>query len=97
MPQPVDNTAGEATMTRIEAQRHGWKRVIIVTSLAHTRRTALAMRRVLGPAGIDFQVRATRYDHFQPSGWWRSRNSALNTMPMPSAAAIRNITSASAG
>jgi uncharacterized SAM-binding protein YcdF (DUF218 family) len=75
MPQPVDNTAGEATMTRNEAQRNGWKRVIVVTSLAHTRRTALAMRRVLTPAGIDFHVRATRYDQFQPSGWWRSRNS----------------------
>jgi uncharacterized SAM-binding protein YcdF (DUF218 family) len=71
----VDNTAGEATMTRLEAQRRGWRRVIVVTSLPHTRRTAHAMRRVLGPAGIDVQVRATRYDTFAPSAWWRSRSS----------------------
>ena len=75
MSEYVDNTAGEAIMTKQEAQKHGWKRVIIVTSIAHTRRTAHAMRRILGPAGIDVQVRASRYDQFEAARWWRSRSS----------------------
>jgi uncharacterized SAM-binding protein YcdF (DUF218 family) len=72
----VDNTADEAAVLRDDARAKGWKRVIVVTSIAHTRRTALALRRVLGPAGIDFSVRGSRYDSFRPARWWRSRESA---------------------
>ena len=72
----VDSTADEALVLAKDAQRLGWKRVIVVTSLPHTRRTALAMRRILEPAGIQFQVRATRYDQFRPERWWQSRASS---------------------
>lgn len=76
MPGPLDNTAAEALAARALAEQRGWDSVIVVTSLAHTRRTALAMRRVLDPAGIAVQVRASRFDNYMPSGWWRSRSSA---------------------
>lgn len=71
----VDNTAAEAEALRVMALARGWRRAIIVTSLPHTRRTALAMRRTLEPAGISVQVRASRYDTFQPARWWRNRSS----------------------
>lgn len=75
LPGPVDNTAAESEHTRRLAAAHGWRRVIVVTSVPHTRRTALAMRRVLNPAGIDVQVRGSRFDRFQPARWWQSRSS----------------------
>ena len=76
LPGPLDNTAQEATAVREAAARYGWTRVIIVTSTAHTRRTGIAMRRVLEPAGVHVQVRASRFDRFQASRWWRSRGSS---------------------
>lgn len=75
MKGPLDNTAAEAAEARELAQREGWRRLIVVTSVAHTRRTALAMRRVLEPAGITVQVRGSRFDRFQASRWWQSRGS----------------------
>lgn len=70
---PLDNTAAEASATLALARAEGWKSVIVVTSLPHTRRTALAMHRVLTPAGVAVQVRGSRYDVFQAAQWWRSR------------------------
>lgn len=71
-----DNTAAEAEETLKLATERGWTRVLVVTSTPHTRRTTLAMRRVLEPAGISVQVRGSRFDTFQASDWWRSRGSA---------------------
>lgn len=75
LPGRHDNTAAEASTALAVAREHGWRRIIVVTSLAHTRRTALAMKRVLEPAGIAVQVRGSRFDAFQPARWWRSRAS----------------------
>lgn len=80
----VDNTAAEAEALLDLARARGWRRAIIVTSMAHTRRTHLAMSRVLEPAGISVQVRGSRYDTFDAARWWRSRSSArwvLNEFP----------------
>lgn len=73
-PVENDNTAAEAVMTRDLAVARGWRRVIVVTSLPHTRRAAYVMERHLAPAGVDVQLRASRYGDFTPSGWWRSRS-----------------------
>ncbi|HEX6323380.1 MAG TPA: YdcF family protein [Vicinamibacterales bacterium] len=71
-----DNTAAEAEETRRLALARGWTRVLVVTSTPHTRRTALAMERALEPAGVQVQVRGSRFDTFQARAWWRSRGSA---------------------
>lgn len=76
LPGPLDNTAAEAAAVRGFAAARRWNSVIVVTSLAHTRRTALAMRRALEPAGISVQVRGSRFDAYQPARWWQSRASA---------------------
>ena len=67
-----DNTAQEAEMIKtISAARH-WKRLIVITDLASTRRAGFAMRRVLGP-DIDVIMRAPRLDPFPPDRWWKRR------------------------
>ena len=71
----LDNTAAEAAAIRALASARGWRRVLVVTSLAHTRRTRFAMERALGPDDVAVQVRASRYDNFRPSRWWMDRGS----------------------
>ena len=76
LPIEVDNTAAEAEALKRTAAARGWHSAIVVTSLAHTRRTGLAMRRALEGTGMDIQIRASRYDQFEAMGWWRHRGSA---------------------
>lgn len=72
----VDSTAAEASALRALALERGWRRVIVVTSTPHTRRTRFAMARALDGSGVDVQVRGTRFDDFQPEKWWGDRGSA---------------------
>lgn len=71
---PLDNTAAEAETVAQVAAARGWRRVIVVTSLAHTRRTRYAMERAFTPAGVAVQVRASRFDRFNAAQWWRRRS-----------------------
>ena len=71
---PVDNTAEEALMLRRLAAQHGWRKVIVITSKYHTRRTRFAMRRALDGSGVQPIVHATRYDLSDPAHWWRHRS-----------------------
>lgn len=71
----LDSTAAEAAAVRAMAVDRGWRRLIVVTSMPHTRRTAFAMARAFDGTGIEIQVRGTRYDDFQPSRWWSDRGS----------------------
>jgi uncharacterized SAM-binding protein YcdF (DUF218 family) len=72
----LDSTAAEAVALRAMAAARGWRRVIVVTSLPHTRRTGFAMARALEGSGVTVQVRGSRFDDFQPSKWWTDRGSA---------------------
>jgi uncharacterized SAM-binding protein YcdF (DUF218 family) len=69
----VDNTAQEADFLRTTAQARGWRRVIVVTSKFHTRRSGFAFRRALSGTGIEIVMRASRYDPSDPARWWRTR------------------------
>lgn len=71
-----DSTAAEGVALGALAVERGWRRVIIVTSLPHTRRTGFAMTRALQHTGIAIQVRGSRFDDFQPTRWWSDRGSA---------------------
>jgi uncharacterized SAM-binding protein YcdF (DUF218 family) len=57
-----------------EAQRRGWKSIILVTSNFHTRRTGLLVRRNL-PEGLHVQVVASEDRYFRPEEWWWHRES----------------------
>jgi uncharacterized SAM-binding protein YcdF (DUF218 family) len=69
----VDNTAQEANLLRATVLSHGWKRVIVVTSKLHTRRSAFAFRRGLDGTGATVVMRASRFDPADPARWWRTR------------------------
>jgi uncharacterized SAM-binding protein YcdF (DUF218 family) len=69
----VDNTAQEANLLRARVQSHGWKRVIVVTSKFHTRRSGFAFRRGLEGTGASVVMRASRFDPADPANWWRTR------------------------
>lgn len=74
MPGSVDNTADEAARCRQIANRHGWTRLIVVTSKYHSRRTRFAFRREFRGIPVTIIVRPSRYDEATPPRWWRSRN-----------------------
>jgi len=69
----VDNTAQEAELLRRYVQSRGWKRVIVVTSKFHVRRTSFAFRREMEGTGCEILTRASRYDPADPANWWRTR------------------------
>lgn len=72
-PESVDNTASEATLTRVLAGQRGWRRIIVVTSKYHTRRSLYAFERAFRGTGVQLQVRGTRFDGARPERWWKER------------------------
>lgn len=73
MPGSLDNTAQEASMTRRMALEAGWRRLIVVTSKYHVRRTRFAFEREFRGTPVTVCVRASRYDPSTPEQWWRHR------------------------
>jgi uncharacterized SAM-binding protein YcdF (DUF218 family) len=70
--------AHSATDTREEAMAvaqllssHGWKRVILVTSNYHTRRSRYICERTF-PAGTILHVVAARDSDYSPDEWWKT-------------------------
>jgi uncharacterized SAM-binding protein YcdF (DUF218 family) len=73
LPDVLDNTAQEAEAVHRRAAADHWRQIIIVTSKYHTRRTKFAFEREFRGAGVSVLVRGTRYDPFEPDGWWTRR------------------------
>jgi uncharacterized SAM-binding protein YcdF (DUF218 family) len=73
MPGNLDNTAQEAEAFHAFARNAGWRRVIVVTSPYHTRRTRFAFRREFRDSSITVLVRASRHDESDPPRWWQHR------------------------
>ena len=73
LPREVDNTAQEAEHIRAVCEREGWKTLIVVTSVYHTRRVQLAFRRAFRETPMKVIVRSTRYDGATPRRWWTRR------------------------
>ena len=67
------NTAQEAQTLRQLAQKHGWHRIIVVTSPYHLRRAAFAMRRELNGTNVEVEMHGTRYQPAHPDRWWAYR------------------------
>ena len=72
-PNTVDNTAAEAAVARQIATSHGWRRLIVVTSKYHTRRTLFAFEREFDGTGVRIEVRGTRHEQSRPDEWWKHR------------------------
>lgn len=68
----VENTLDELAEDFEYCRRMGLRRVILVTSPAHTRRVRLMWRSRYG-AQVTGLVHPTPYEEFDPARWWRSR------------------------
>jgi uncharacterized SAM-binding protein YcdF (DUF218 family) len=73
LPEILDNTAQEATAFHHMADAEQWRRLIVVTSKYHTRRTAFTFERELKGSDITAIVHGSRYDPFDPDRWWTRR------------------------
>ena len=69
---PIDSTDEEVRAVRTFLQGRNVKRLIVVTSKTHSRRSCLTFRHYLG-ADHEIICRYSRYDPFNPSGWWKKR------------------------
>ena len=72
-PGYMDNTAQEARLLRDTVRARGWRRVIVVTSKYHTRRSGFAFRQAMAKTGAQVIMRSSRYDPSDPANWWRIR------------------------
>jgi uncharacterized SAM-binding protein YcdF (DUF218 family) len=72
LPQRADNTREEAVEVAKLVESHHWKRVLVVTSNYHARRTRFIYGRVL-PSGVTFRVSGARDSEFDPARWWETR------------------------
>ena len=69
----VDNTAQEAAA--LQRMFSGQlRRIIVVTSPYHTRRTGFAFRRQFTAHGVEIVIRGSRFSASAPTRWWRRRS-----------------------
>ncbi len=68
----AENTRNEAIAVSQLLSAHGWKRIIVVTSNYHTRRSRYICERAF-PPGTVLHVVAARDADFDPDNWWRTR------------------------
>ena len=69
-----DGTLEEAEALARLVKERKWRKVIVVTSNYHTRRTRYIFRRVF-PQGIAVSVASARDGDFDPEHWWEKRKS----------------------
>jgi uncharacterized SAM-binding protein YcdF (DUF218 family) len=67
-----DSTVDEAETVLRYALAHEYHTLLVVTSKYHSRRAAIIYRH-LAPARVRIISRPSRYDEFEPNGWWRNR------------------------
>ncbi|MHB8755661.1 MAG: YdcF family protein [Candidatus Acidiferrales bacterium] len=71
-PHNAPDTLQELTDIRGVVQQHAWKRVMIVTSNYHTRRTRYLAEHIF-PADIKVLVESAPDVNYDPDSWWRTR------------------------
>ncbi len=72
LPHSADSTREEAQVVQQLVAERGWRRILVVTSNYHTRRTRYIYRRVF-PASIEVRVVPAWDSGFDPGHWWHSR------------------------
>ena len=68
----AENTREETAAIGQLISSHGWKRIILVTSNYHTRRSRYIAERTF-PQGTTLRVVAARDSEYDPDNWWRTR------------------------
>lgn len=65
-------TWGEARSVAREARRRGWTKLLVVTSVYHTRRSLLTFRKVAGGEVAVGVASAQAHSAMRPATWWAS-------------------------
>jgi uncharacterized SAM-binding protein YcdF (DUF218 family) len=68
----ASDTREEAAALAPFLAQHGWKKILVVTSTYHTRRSRFIFERTL-PAGFELRVIAAHDTEYDPDSWWRTR------------------------
>ncbi|HET9401405.1 MAG TPA: YdcF family protein [Candidatus Acidoferrales bacterium] len=76
---PIVNTQDEVEEIAKAARAENLHRVVIVTSKAHTRRTRLIWKKVVG-ADPAVTVHGTPFDSFDAAHWWRTTAGGLDVI-----------------
>jgi len=76
---PIVNTADEMRTFGQALRKENLRRIIIVTSKAHTRRTAVLWKRLSGKDG-EAIIRGASGDGDDPAHWWRNTGDALDVV-----------------
>jgi len=76
---PIVNTADEMHTFGNALRKEADRRIILVTSKAHTRRAA-ALWRLLSSKDGEAIVRGVSDDEFNPARWWRNTRDALDVV-----------------
>ena len=66
------DTREEAAALAPFLAQHGWKKILLVTSTYHTRRSRFIFERTL-PAGFELRVIPAQDVEYDPDSWWRTR------------------------
>jgi uncharacterized SAM-binding protein YcdF (DUF218 family) len=69
----AEDTREETTAIGQLIASHGWKRILLVTSNYHTRRSRYLAERTF-PPGTVLRVVAAQDSDYDPSDWWHTRN-----------------------
>jgi uncharacterized SAM-binding protein YcdF (DUF218 family) len=73
---PLTHHAGDTREEAVAVSEfvgsHGWKKVLLVTSNYHTRRSEYIYERTL-PAGTQLRVISAPDSEYDPQSWWRTR------------------------
>jgi uncharacterized SAM-binding protein YcdF (DUF218 family) len=72
LPRRVMNTYDEANAALDYCRRHGIKRLAVVTSPLHTRRSAATFRKIFRGSGIEVGMYAAASTQIDPEAWWRT-------------------------
>jgi uncharacterized SAM-binding protein YcdF (DUF218 family) len=68
----ADDTREEAVAVSEFVASHGWKKILLVTSNYHTRRSEYIYQRCL-PPGTQLRVISAPDIEYDPQSWWRTR------------------------
>ena len=76
----ADDTREECIAIGQQLNSRGWRKVILVTSNYHTRRSRYICERVF-PAGTILHMAAARDSEYNPDSWWESRQGLKIYLP----------------
>lgn len=77
LPGVVRTSWDEAQSLRRFLATHAARRIVIVTSAEHTRRTRWAFEKALAATGVEVAVAAARREDFDETNWWQSDEGVL--------------------